>query len=99
MIGFFIAFLAILLVIAFVIGVPLAVAYTGIISVKDQYELATNKRDKIHALCSPLTLATPFIYYHFINDSLWQALLSLLIIPTLVEAIWGKNGFINTRRK
>lgn len=99
MLGFFIAVFAILLVITFVIGAPLAFVYAGIITVKDQYDLATNKRDKIHALCLPLVIASPFVYYYFVNPSVWQSVFSLLFVPTLVEAIWGENGFINRKTK
>ncbi|MFZ7130575.1 hypothetical protein ACLSZW_05425 [Avibacterium avium] len=99
MIGFLLILFTSLIVFFAVILVPFGLILgfsTGVIM---DYQSSTNKRDKIHVLCSPLMLATPFIYYHFINDSLWQALLSLLIVPTLVEAIWGENGFINARRK
>lgn len=89
MIGFLIAFFSILLLVTVVIGVPFAFIYAGVVSVKDEYALASSRKDKIHALCLPLVFASPFLYYNFIHDSLWQAVLSVLIIPVLVEEIFG----------
>ncbi|MCW9716676.1 hypothetical protein [Avibacterium sp. 21-594] len=89
MIEFVTIILFIFILAGFVIGIPLAIIFSSIIVVKNSYDFATNTAEKINALCLPLTMATPFIYYNLINDSLWQAALSFLIIPTLIHIIWG----------
>lgn len=86
-------FFWILIVIFCVFFVPLGLLFGIVLGTKDQYEFAVTRKEKVQALLTPLMLASPFIYYNFINDSLWQAALSLLFIPIVTEAI-----FTNAKR-
>ncbi|OBX05942.1 hypothetical protein QV06_00645 [Gallibacterium genomosp. 3] len=86
-------FFWILIVIFCVVFVPLGLLFGIVLGTKDQYEFAITRKEKVQALLTPLMLASPFIYYNFINDSLWQAALSLLFIPIVTEAI-----FTNAKR-
>ncbi|MDA3978549.1 hypothetical protein [Gallibacterium sp. AGMB14963] len=86
-------FFWILIVIFCVVFVPLGLLFGIVLGTKDQYEFAVTRKEKVQALLTPLMLASPFIYYNFINDSLWQAALSLLFIPIVTEAI-----FTNAKR-
>ncbi|MFC0322059.1 hypothetical protein ACFFHT_00520 [Gallibacterium melopsittaci] len=86
-------FFWILMVIFCVVFVPLGLLFGIVLGTKDQYEFAVTRKEKVQALLTPLMLASPFIYYNFINDSLWQAALSLLFIPIVTEAI-----FTNAKR-
>lgn len=86
-------FFWILIVIFCVVFVPLGLLFGIVLGTKDQYEFAVTRKEKVQALLTPLMLASPFIYYNFINDSLWQATLSLLFIPIVTEAI-----FTNAKR-
>ena len=86
-------FFCVLIVILGVVFVPLGLLFGIVLGTKDQYEFAVTCKEKVQALLTPLMLASPFIYYNFINDSLWQSALSLLFIPIVTEAI-----FTNAKR-
>jgi|GEM_PF-6392168 len=81
-------FFCVLIVIFGVVFVPLGLLFGMVLGTKDQYEFTVTRKEKVQALLTPLMLASPFIYYNFINNSLWQAALSLLFIPIVIEAIF-----------
>ncbi|MFQ1047128.1 hypothetical protein ACIRXL_12075 [Avibacterium paragallinarum] len=87
--------------IVFAIGLPLALIYFSwliLCTAKDEYKSAENKAEKIYALCTPFFYVVPFIYYNYINDSLWQAALSFFITPIVIilaiGLIWGEENDI-----
>ncbi|MEE3609037.1 hypothetical protein [Avibacterium paragallinarum] len=87
------ALLMALLILFCVISLPLAAIWGIGHSVIIMYQQATNRIDKIYALCFPFFFVVPFIYYNYINDSVWQAVLSFFItyfvIAFAIGFIWG----------
>ena len=91
MLSILLIFFWILLVISFVVLAPLGILLDAFLGTKYQYECAETRKEKVQALLTPLMFASPFIYYNFINDSLWQAALSLFFIPIAIEIIFSEK--------
>lgn len=91
MFSIILAFFGILIVIFFVVFVPIGFLFGIFLGTKNQYEFAETLKEKVQALLTLLMIASPFIYYNFINDSLWQAALSLFFIPIILGLIFHEK--------